>query len=405
MNISLYAHQISLIDDAPRVHGIFFDCGLGKTATAIRMAEQHSDGILVVCPKSVKINWEIEINQWAVGKSKWKIVTKEEFRACWKHKWVGFPKAGGIIIDEGHWFLGINSQLHKAMVSYLSHKRDCVYILTATPYMSTPMNIYALEKLLYRSPNYLEYRSKFFYDVFIGGRKVPIVKKKIESAIAGIVRSLGSVVHRKDVFDVPDIVYKKEYFTLTKQQEKAIVALDEDPLTLPHIAYWTARHQICGGTRKGALSTYKSDKLKRLKEYASEYKKFVVFARYNAELEMIKETLGKRVVIVNGKAKNREDIFNKANDSDDTILAINAMISEGYNLPTYELIIFYSNDFSLKNRIQAEGRIQRGEYVEPRCVIDFLIKGDIDEDVYRCLSKKKDFQLELYDNKRFNEVI
>jgi len=392
--MTLYTHQSDIISQAPTHHGLWWSCGIGKTLAAIRLAEQHADNILVVCIKNVKDNWPEEIKTWKTKDKNWHVVTKEEFKRDWK-KLVG--KYDGLVLDEAQYFEGMKSQMHKNLIKYLAKSPPkCMYLLTANPYLSTPWNVFALEKIFGRTPSYAKYRRKFFFEQQMGSRKVPVIRKGIEDEIAKITKSLGSVIHRDDVFDVPDIIYKTEYFKMTSDQNKALKVLEDDPMISNDIVYWTKSHQICGGTLKSTGERFKCEKLSRLKEYAKENKKFVVFARYNAELAMIQETLGERVVVVNGTTKNREQIFKDANKSENTILAINATISAGYNLQEYEMIIFYSNDFSWVNREQAEGRVQRGEYRVARTIIDFLIPGTVDEDVWNCLKKKEDFSVAIY---------
>lgn len=420
--MNLYKHQKDLIDKNPRYHGLWFECGTGKTLTAIKLAEKNAKRILVVCPKSLKENWWREIGGWGlkpVGISllgltalnddglgvplpEWQVVSKEEFRRDWKK--LAEENYDGLILDEAHFFAGYKSTMHKNAIKYLyATKPKTVYLLTATPYMSTPYNIMCYEKLLGRKPNFYNYKTKYFRDVRMGGRSIPVLRKNIEDEIAKTVQDLGTVVKKDDCLDLPPQVYLREDFELTAEQKKAERDLENNPLISNAIVYWTKKHQIGGGTLKDdtEILKFSSQKLDRIKEYAKEHKKFIVVCRYNAELEMLKKELPCKTEILNGGTKDRDELITRMDRSEEGVFLINSAMSEGYNLTGFNLMIFYSNGFSFKDRIQIEGRIHRiGQ--ENKCTyIDFVIKDGIDEDVLKSLKNKQDFDIAIYERKRF----
>jgi len=63
-------------------------------------------------------------------------------------------------------------------------------------------------------------------------------------------------------------------------------------------------------------------------------------------------------------------------------------------------MIFYSLSFSLKDRVQMQGRIHRIGQTKPCTYIDFVVPGTIDEDVWNAIEKKEDFNCELYNPKQ-----
>ena len=109
------------------------------------------------------------------------------------------------------------------------------------------------------------------------------------------------------------------------------------------------------------------------------------------------------VSLINGQTKNRQEIIDLFHEQDSGVLLINAACSEGYNLKGVNTMIFYSLSFSLKDRVQMMGRIHgsgRGIQGQPSKYIDLVVKGTIDEDVFNTISKKQDFQIELYDSSK-----
>jgi len=171
-----------------------------------------------------------------------------------------------------------------------------------------------------------------------------------------------------------------------------------------HIVKWTRIHQVCGGSLKGDGYTetryFKSEKLDRLKDICKEHKKVVVVCRYNAEVEMITDSLKEKydgtIINITGQNKDRHHCIQVANKEDKCLIIINAACCEGYELPTFDLMVFYSYDFSLKNYLQMKGRIQRINNVKKNVYLSLIVKDTIDEDVKKSLDNKVSFDIEIY---------
>ena len=66
------------------------------------------------------------------------------------------------------------------------------------------------------------------------------------------------------------------------------------------------------------------------------------------------------------------------------------VISMGFNLQERcNHMIFYSNTFSLEDRIQVEARIYRAGQKHPCIYLDYVMKDTIDMKVYASLKQKK----------------
>ena len=391
----LYQHQQELIERNPERIGIFWGTGTGKTLTAIKLAERNLKECLVVCPKSLTENWNEEIRDKSSGTVAFNVISKERF----KQHCHSLHKYKGIIIDEAHYFSGYTSQLHKSLIWFLAkHNPKYVWALTATPYLSSSWNIYSLGKLLGHDWSWFAWKRRFFQDIRMGSRLVPVQRAGIERIIAEITNRIGVTARLEDLVDVPDQIFMREFFSLTSEQKRAIEGIND----LEHIVKWTKTHQIIGGTLKGdgysADRFFKTEKLNRLLELCKENKKLVVVCRYNNEIEYISRNIKhKKVFIINGSTKDKHRIVKEADRSAEAIVLVNAACSEGYNLPSFPIMIFYSYDFSLKNYIQLLGRIQRINAVKKNIYMSLICKGTIDEDVYKnVVEMKQDFHLEIY---------
>lgn len=401
--MTLFKHQQDLLDLNPRYWGLWWGCGTGKTRTAILLSEKNAKKTLVVGPKSLKQNWWNELDKWSEYKeaSRWIVVTKEEFRRDWEKLLI--ENCDGLIIDEAHFFSGYKSKMFKALIKYLKKaKPSSIYALTATAYLSTPFNIMCYEAMFGRPANYMRYRWEYFYDVQMGGKVIPIVKPDAKEQLSVILNQIGSVIRTEDCLDLPEKSYKTEYFTYTKDQKKTIKMLDQHPLMATQIVYWTKMHQLSGGTLKMPESdqtiVFSSDKLKRVVELTKQYPKMVIVCRYNAELKLIAEKLDRPFVVLNGKTpqEDRQKLIDQANNAEECIFLVNSSCSEGYNLVGMNIMVFYSNGFSYKDRVQMEGRIWRHGQKNHCVYIDFVNTEGVDVAVMESMKKKEDFSLALY---------
>jgi len=371
--------------------------GSGKTLMAIELAKHNNQKALIVCPKSLTDQWKPQVPE------DWLVLSKEMFK---KHS-PELPKYNFIILDEGHYFSNFKSQLTKSLLSYIkNYKPEYILILTATPYLSTSWNIYTYGIIFGKPWTWFAWNQKFFYTVMMGSRKIPMPRQKIDGipldiAIKNLVNQLGGTVSLEECFDVPEQIYQQETFELTSDQKKAI----EDNFDPLPIVNFTRHHQICGGSLKSdgyiPNTFYKSEKLDRTLELIKEHRKIIVVCRYNNEIDYIKSKIkNKKVLVIRGDVKDRHSVCLDAESSDDCVVLIQAACSEGYELPSYPLMVFYSYDFSLKNYIQMIGRIQRAGHIKKNVYLSLYVKGTIDEDIYKTIMSKRDFDITLYDKKR-----
>lgn len=406
-NIKLYSHQQDILEINPHKHLICWGTGLGKSLGSMELAyKNRCNSVLVICPKSLKEKWnrDIEIariNRVAETNSKtWRVMSKEEFRRDWEK--IGEYQA--VIVDEAHYFSGITSLMSKALTKYLKKwNTKYVWLLTATPYMSTPWNIYTLARHLGKDWSYGAFAEKFFTHRYVGQRLVPVVKNGIEDEIAMLVKSIGTTAKMEDCFDVPEQVYETEYISLTKEQEKAIKEAEQMEV-LP-ITRFTKIHQIENGTLKSdgyspdvVLDNLKNERILDLIEANS---KVAVFCRYNLQIEALKQAIekalpNKKIYVIQGETKNKDAVVQEAEADSDCVVIINSACSEGYELPSIGIIVFASLSFSYKDYEQGKGRFLRANKLKKNVFIHLVTAGGIDEAVYGSIMKKQDFSLAIY---------
>lgn len=405
-----YKHQQRLLDLAPLKYGLFWGTGTGKSLASLWLVEKVKRGgvCLVVCPKSIKERWERDV---ALMPRQYEVITKDQFVI----KASRLPKYEGLIIDEAHYFSGMRSCkkksiMLKSMLAYIKrHNPRYIYLLTATPYLSTPWNIFALGNLLgyfNKKTSYSTFQDHFFQKIDMGGRwPIPVVRKNIENDIAHFISKMGEAIAMEECIDIPPMTFLAEYFNITKEQRKGIKALQH---LLPMTRYGQ-EHQICGGTLKGdeyeEPSYFKNEKINRLTDLVQENKKVIIVSRYNYEIKYIKDQIHKKnknksVYIISGEVKDRDGVISQAERSSNCVVIVNAACSEGYELPSFRMTIFYSYDFSLKNYIQVMGRNKRINNLKKNVYISLIMRDSIDECVYQSILNKSDFDLAIYAKSR-----
>jgi superfamily II DNA or RNA helicase len=400
MEYRLYEHQRAIIDKNPDKWLFAWGTGSGKTLAAITLAKKKGCPALIICPKSLVEQWKEQVE------SDWLVLSKEQFKKMWDE----IGKYNTICVDEFHYFSNFKSQLTKSLFCYINkHEPQNIFGLTATPFLSTSWNIYTYGKIFGKQWTWQQWNKRYFCQVRMCGRMIPQPKKVIDGLpldkeMARLVNTMGNTVALEDCFDVPEQIFQVERFNLTTGQKTAIKELvDIQPIVL-----WTHIHEICGGTLKldeyqtEKVAYFDSEKTNRCLDLISEHKKIVIVCRYNAEIDMLASKVkDKKVYIIRGDVKNRHEVVDIADKDVNCVVFIQGACSEGYELPSFPIMIFYSYDFSLKNYVQIIGRILRANHLKKNVYISLIVSKTVDEDIWDTVANKKmDFQCELYGKKR-----
>lgn len=119
------------------------DMGLGKTVQAIGIINCSPDikRVLVVCPKSLKLNWLSEIETWLARPARIEVVTYEGLAKLSVDETYDF-----LIVDEAHYVK--NPQvLRTRRVMNVAKRSAKVLLLTGTPMENRPVELYPLLRI------------------------------------------------------------------------------------------------------------------------------------------------------------------------------------------------------------------------------------------------------------------
>lgn len=404
--ITLYNHQENLLALNPKRYLLAWGTGTGKTHMCLQLAQLNLSGeekVLIIVPKALKQNWIDTITKY-YPKLFYNIYSKEEFKKYVKT----IVRHKAVIVDEAHYFSGYTSQMSKALYWYVNyHKIEYIWMATATPYLSTPMNLYTLARILGHAWHYPTFQAKFFYKIRMGSRMVPKIKDNIEKDLRLCVESIGGTVALEDCIDVPEQTFETIYVDRTKEQSTAITRTNDQEF----IVRFTKIHQIENGTLKSDGYTptvhFPNYKLDILNDLILTNKKIAIFVRYTAQIEYYKEQFkshNRPIFVIDGGVKDRHAVVQKVESTEECIVLIQAQCSEGYELPSVPVCVFASMSFSLKDYIQSLGRFLRINKAKKNHYIHLVTRGHVDEAVYDCIKRKESFSLAIYNEETASVV-
>lgn len=232
--------------------------------------------------------------------------------------------------------------------------------------------------------------------------------------LAALIAPYSFRVLKEDCLDLPKKIYKTLVFEMTPQQKAAYrIARDEcriifegDTTPFSKLVAVTKLSQITSGYFLHPAATEpvripgdnpKLDILvERVCKLAEQGKKTIVWARFRVEIADIVERLKAeklKVVEYHGGVKRGDRItaIEDFTNADAEVFVGNQQAGgRGITLVSSHNVIYFSNDFSLRNRAQSEDRAHRIGQEEDVTYYNIVAKNTIDEKVIRTLTNKQD---------------
>lgn len=393
------------------------DMGLGKTtSTIIAALETKSKKILIVCPASLKINWQREIANYtdrpvfiAEGK---KFSTEDDFVIVNYDILKNFhdTKDKGdslldqanfdlVILDEAHMISNVQAQRTKIINSF-SKKINRVWLLTGTPMTSRPMNYYNLLNLI-ESPvaqNWMAYAIRYCqgYQFMAGKRKVWNVtgasnlEELRDRTSKQILRRL-----KEEVLDLPDKIITPVYLRLKSKEYESLMGeyydwYDKNPSESSSL---TVQFSKLMKVRK-VIANEKTNQIIEFTENILEQgKKVIVFTNFTDTLQKIYQHFGKQAVYLDGSCSNsmrQQSVDSFQNDDKIRVFVGNLKAAGvGLTLTAAEVVIMNDLSFVPAEHSQAEDRAYRYGQKSNVLVYYPIFDNTIEGAIYDILNKKK----------------
>ena len=386
------------------------DMGLGKTtSTIIAALETGAKKVLIVCPASLKINWQREIANYSdrpvfIAEGK-KFSTEEDFviinydilknfhNTDPKKKEESLLLQGNfdlVILDEAHMISNAQAQRTKIINSF-SKTINRVWLLTGTPMTSRPMNYYNLLNLI-ESPvaqNWKAYAIRYCQGFqFTGASNLEELRDRTSKQI---LRRL-----KEDVLDLPDKIITPVYLRLKSKEYEDLMGeyfdwYDKNPdesssLTVQFSKLMKVRKVIA------------NEKTKQTIEFAENIleqgKKVIIFTNFTDTLQTIYQHFGKQAVYLDGSCSNsmrQQAVDSFQNDEKIKVFVGNLKAAGvGLTLTAAEVVIMNDLSFVPAEHAQAEDRAYRYGQKSNVLVYYPLFENTIEGVIYDILNKKKE---------------
>lgn len=425
INTPLWAHQKYAIEKAKgkKYFALFLSPGIGKTRTLINiyrdLCNQRKNiySMLIICPPIVISNWRDEFLKFSKMRSEWIVCLmgsgKERLKQFNKaieenpdkivvtnyesmlmpelyaaiEKWA--PRC--ITLDEGHRIANKKAKRTKAILR-LSQTSTFKYILTGTPILNSPMDLFTqflfLDGGQTFGTNFFAFRHRYFYDKNAAMPKVRYfpkfeIKPGSIKEISDKIEPHSIYAKIEDCLDLPPLIEQTLKVGMSASQAKAykemkqeFLTVVKDKLIMANLAMTKALKlmQIASGFVNDMQGeshslgvTPKQEALKELLEELCSTEKVIVWAAWKNNYTQIREvcdSLNLKYVELTGESATKErqafvDAFRE--DPEIRVCIANPGASgEGVNLQVARTAIFYSLDFSLGKLIQSQARNYRG---------------------------------------------
>ena len=415
----LLSHQIEAVQKLVenKKYILADDMGLGKTTSTIVAAlESGAKKILIICPASLKINWQREIENYtnrsiyiSEGKNfsqehDFVIINYDIIKNFHNVKKKSDSQILGanfdlVVVDEAHYIKNGQAQRTK-LINDLVKNVDRLWLLTGTPMTSRPMDYFNLLSLI-DSPvakNWMAYAIRYCsgYQFNAGGRKIWNVTgasnlEELRDRTSGLtLRRL-----KQDVLDLPDKIITPVYLRLKSKQYEEVMGdyynwYEKNPdesksLTVQFTKLTQVRQVIA---EEKVIQT-----IELAENIIEQGKKVIIFCNFTNSLDRIIQHFGKTAVRLDGSMSKpeRQNSVDKFQEDDKVKVFVGNIKAAGVGitLTAAEAVIMNDLSFLPSDHSQAEDRAYR--YGQKNNVLVYypIFENTIEGIIYDILNKKK----------------
>lgn len=418
---------------------LLMEMGTGKTKVAIDALQywyERKDWqvSLVLAPKAILHNWtrEVEVHGRSLTarviegtpKQKVAIASTPKPGTVYVMNYEGLLNEdlfealqrlpiGAMILDESTRIK--NPKARQTKLSWKLGKHvPLKLVLTGTPITQSPLDAFGqfffLDPAILRHTSYYSFRNEFAQLGGFNGKQVvayrnlPRLKKRIHDHSFRVLK--------RDCLDLPPKVYRRITFKLDPKQMKvyeqmqsdAVVALKETTSVATNVLVKLMRlQQITSGyigDEDGEVTHLpKNAKLEVAREVIEEVveggHKVIVWTRFRPDIELLSTALRKAKidhVTFHGDTADRQGTIDRFQNERDVSVFLGQIQTGGMGitLTAADYVVYYSNSFSLQDRLQSEDRPHRiGQDAERVTYIDLVAEETVDELVLDAISQKK----------------
>jgi SWI/SNF-related matrix-associated actin-dependent regulator 1 of chromatin subfamily A len=422
------------------------DMGLAKTLQAIIAAlETNFDKILVICPSSLKINWQREIGIYTndsiiiVGRkwqtAKFTIINfdilknfhtvenkKDNNEIKELNRQIVNSKFDLIIVDEAH-NLKNNKSIRGEIVADLSINFGIkkIWLLTGTPVANRPMDFFNLLRIIkapiaddwhFFAKRYCD--GKKFFKILKNGKKKQIFLTNGASNLDELNQKTKNFIIRRlkeDVLDMPEKMITPVYHQLSekgwkeydmlwdeylekRKKEKKKGAIDRDLVELGLLRKFIAMEAI-------------PHTIEIVENAIESGSKVIIFTNFNDELNELADYFGKLCVCHNGSMNNTEKQYSvdsfQNNPNIKVFIGNIKSAGVGITLTASNIVVFNSFDWVTGNNEQCEDRAHRLGQRNNVTIYYQLFEDTVSIRMWGVLKNKKEIISTIIGDKKLSE--
>lgn len=396
------------------------DMGLGKTTSAVIAAlESGAKKILIVCPASLKINWQREIANYSERKSlivegrKWgstfdfyiinydiiknyhttdKSEDSDDYRLLVNEN---FDLA---IVDEAHYISNATANRTRLLNDVLDTIQK-VWLLTGTPMTSRPINYFNLLKIV-ESPltlNWQSYVRRYCkgYQFSVGARKV--WNTSGASNLDELRERTKNLVLRRmktDILDLPEKIVTPVFVELTSkmydEELEEFTRITNDKKDEETISVTLNRLMRIRQLIAYEKIPYTCEIIDRCLEQG---KKVIVLTNFTMSLDMLHEKYKKNSVTLDGRMNKdkRQDNVDRFQNDDKIKVFIGNIKAAGVGITLTAAEVVIMNDLSFVPADHSQGEDRAYRYGQKNSVLVYypVFENTVEKIIYNILQKKK----------------
>jgi len=422
------------------------EMGLGKTIMALvwlKHFKVNPENIIIVCPVSLIHHWVKEIATFTgetalaiLGPTKKRLellgtpgihVVNYEFVTLNKTACDLARKKSCLILDESH-KIKENKSKRSKVIHDVSRDKSHVLLLTGTPVSQGAQDYFSQMRAINPSllgSSFTAFKNRYCVTEAIRGAPpgvTKIVDYKNLNELTRIIAPYTHTIRKKDCLDMPEKFYITRTVQLAPDQHEKYMELKHgmmtwldsgEEVTAANILVRLLRFsQVTQGflqseTTIERLSNPKLECLVDIIE-SSIGSPLVIMCRFREDIKIIEETLAKMKQpygLLHGgvDTSDRHDIVDQFRARKFNILVAQIRVGGvGFNMEHCKTMVFYSNEYSLNDRLQAEDRIHRATSTKEPCMyIDIVAENTVDEGIISALQKKKNVSEMLSDLRKY----
>lgn len=232
--------------------------------------------------------------------------------------------------------------------------------------------------------------------------------------LSELIKPIASRLRKADVLDLPPKIYEPRYFELTPTQRKMYDELEnefkvwleeQDDLvvaTLAIVRMLRLQQISCGYLPTGEgepvhMIEGENPRLVLLRELVQDIPgKMIIWARYRLDIQLIQQILNELDILYVtyiGETSDEDRIKAKKEFQEGSakiFLGTPSAAGIGLTLHAAHTVIYYSNSFNLRDRVQSEDRAHRAGLDHPVTYIDLLGVNTVDRNIMLNLCGKLD---------------